>query len=82
MTDETLGTGGPSTGRALAGNLGRVGIWSPQLQWQPASRVPACLAELEELGARFEELLDEFRGGGPRRGTRQVVVSFGAVTEP
>ena len=50
MTDETLGTGGPSTGQALAGNLGRVGIWSPQLQWQPASRVPACLAELEELG--------------------------------
>jgi hypothetical protein len=38
--------------------------------------------ELEELGARFEELLDEFRGSGGRRGTRQVVISFGAVTEP
>ena len=39
-------------------------------------------AELEELGARFEELLDEFRGRGGRRGTRPVVISFGAVAEP
>jgi DNA-binding transcriptional ArsR family regulator len=37
--------------------------------------------ELEELGARFEELLDEFRGRDTRRGTRRVVVSFGAVAE-
>src|SRR3954470_8122641 len=37
--------------------------------------------ELEELGARFEELLDEFRGREERRGTRRVVVSFGAVAE-
>ena len=35
--------------------------------------------ELEELGERFEALLDEYRGRGGRRGTRTVVVSFGAV---
>ena len=38
--------------------------------------------ELEELGERFEALLDEYRGRGERRGTRGVVVSFGAVAEP
>jgi DNA-binding transcriptional ArsR family regulator len=38
-------------------------------------------SELEELGARFEELLDAFRGRGARRGTRRVVISFGAVAE-
>jgi len=39
-------------------------------------------AELEDLGARFEELLDEYRGRTSRRGTRTIVVSFGAVVEP
>lgn len=39
-------------------------------------------AELEELGERFEALLDEFRGRGARRGAHRVVVSFGAVFEP
>jgi DNA-binding transcriptional ArsR family regulator len=38
-------------------------------------------AELEELGARFEALLDEFRARDARRGSRTVVVSFGAVAE-
>jgi DNA-binding transcriptional ArsR family regulator len=38
--------------------------------------------ELEELGERFEALLDEYRGRDERRGTRGVVVSFGAVAEP
>jgi hypothetical protein len=38
--------------------------------------------ELEELGERFEQLLDEYRGRRERRGTRTVVVSFGAVAEP
>jgi hypothetical protein len=37
--------------------------------------------ELEELGERFEQLLDEYRGRNERRGTRTVVVSFGAVAE-
>ena len=39
-------------------------------------------AELEELGERFEALLDEFRGRDGRRRARSVVVSFGAVFEP
>jgi len=39
-------------------------------------------AELEELGERFEGLLDEFRGRAERRGSRQVVVSFAAIAEP
>ena len=56
-------------------------------RWRRAAQTSSATllltaAELEELGARFEELLDEFRGGGLRRGTRQVVISFGAVTEP
>ena len=38
--------------------------------------------ELEELGERYEARLDEFRGRGGRRGSRSVVVSFGAVPEP
>jgi len=38
--------------------------------------------ELETLGERFEQLLDEFRGRGERRGTRRVVISFGAAAEP
>jgi DNA-binding transcriptional ArsR family regulator len=38
--------------------------------------------ELEELGERFESLLDEFRGRDRRRGSRRVVVSFAAVAEP
>ena len=56
-------------------------------RWRRAAQTSSATllltaSELEELGARFEELLDEFRGGGLRRGTRQVVISFGAVTEP
>jgi DNA-binding transcriptional ArsR family regulator len=39
-------------------------------------------AELEELGERFEALLDDYRGRGGRRRARSVVVSFGAVFEP
>jgi DNA-binding transcriptional ArsR family regulator len=38
--------------------------------------------ELEELGERFERLLDEYRGSTGRRGARTVTVSFGAVAEP
>jgi DNA-binding transcriptional ArsR family regulator len=38
--------------------------------------------ELEEFGERFEALLDDYRGGRRRRGTRQVVVSFAALAEP
>jgi DNA-binding transcriptional ArsR family regulator len=35
-------------------------------------------SELEELGERFEALLDEYRGAA-RRGTRRIVVSFQAA---
>jgi probable F420-dependent oxidoreductase len=30
--------------------IGRVGLWSPHLQWQPASRAREAVAEFEELG--------------------------------
>jgi probable F420-dependent oxidoreductase len=39
-----------SAGRALAERLGRVGLWTRQLDIQPAERVRATVAELEELG--------------------------------
>jgi DNA-binding transcriptional ArsR family regulator len=39
-------------------------------------------AELEELGERFEALLDDLRSRPRRRGGRTVVVSLGAVFEP
>ena len=56
-------------------------------RWRRAAQTSSATleltpSELEELGERFEELLDEFRGRGTRRGTRRVVVSFGAVAEP
>lgn len=56
-------------------------------RWRRATQTSSATldlapAELEELGTRFEALLDEFRGRGARRGTRTVVVSFGAVAEP
>ena len=46
-----------------------------------AATLELTTAELEELGERFEELLDEFRGRSHRRGARTVVVSFGAAAE-
>jgi probable F420-dependent oxidoreductase len=36
--------------RAVAERLGRVGLWTRQLDKQPAERVRAAVAELEELG--------------------------------
>ena len=54
--------------------------------WRRAAQTSAATLELttrelEELGERFEALLDDYRGRGRRRGTRGVVVSFGAVAE-
>jgi DNA-binding transcriptional ArsR family regulator len=54
--------------------------------WRRAAQTSAATLELttrelEQLGERFEALLDEYRGRGPRRGSRPVVVSFGAVAE-
>jgi DNA-binding transcriptional ArsR family regulator len=56
-------------------------VWRRAVQTSSAT-LDLSPAELEELGRRFEELLDEFRGRGHRRGTRPVVVSFGAAGEP
>jgi probable F420-dependent oxidoreductase len=39
-----------TAGRALAQRLGRVGLWTRQLDIQPAERVRATITELEELG--------------------------------
>jgi DNA-binding transcriptional ArsR family regulator len=39
-------------------------------------------AQLEELGERFEALLDELRAEPPSRGAETVVVSFQAVPRP
>jgi DNA-binding transcriptional ArsR family regulator len=55
-------------------------------RWRRAAQTSSATleltpSELEELGKRFEQLLDEFRGRGGRRGTKQVVVSFGAAAE-
>jgi DNA-binding transcriptional ArsR family regulator len=47
-----------------------------------SSTLEVTTKELEELGERFEELLEEIRSRPHRRGTRRVVVSFGAVAEP
>jgi probable F420-dependent oxidoreductase len=39
-----------TAGRVLAERLGRVGLWTRQLDVQPAGRVRTTIAELEELG--------------------------------
>ena len=56
-------------------------------RWRRAAQTSSAAltlgpAELEELGERFEALIDEFRGREDRRGARPVIVSFGAVAEP
>jgi hypothetical protein len=55
-------------------------------RWRRATQTSSATleltpTELETLGERFEQLLDEFRGRGERRGTRRVVISFGAAAE-
>jgi DNA-binding transcriptional ArsR family regulator len=54
-------------------------------RWRRAAQTSSATLELtplelEELGERFEQLLDEFRGRD-RRGARTIVVSFGAAAE-
>jgi DNA-binding transcriptional ArsR family regulator len=56
-------------------------VWRRAVQTSSAT-LELTTGELEELGRRFEELLDEFRGRSRRRGVRRVVVSFGAAGEP
>src|SRR6478672_11783105 len=52
-------------------------------RWRRATQTSSATLELtpSELEERFEELLDEFRGRNDRRGTRRIVVSFGAAVE-
>ena len=55
-------------------------------RWRRAAQTSSAqlelrASELEELGERFEALLEEFRGRGVRRGTRHIAVSFGAAAE-
>ena len=55
-------------------------------RWRRAAQTSSATlaltpSELEELGERFEALLDEYRGRGERRGTKTIVVSFGAAAE-
>ena len=53
-------------------------VWRRATQTSSAS-LELTPSELAELGGRFEELLDEYRGRGERRGTRPIVVSFAAA---
>jgi DNA-binding transcriptional ArsR family regulator len=55
-------------------------------RWRRAAQTSSATleltpSELEAFGERFEQLLDEYRGRGARRGAKQVVVSFGAAAE-
>jgi DNA-binding transcriptional ArsR family regulator len=54
-------------------------------RWRRAAQTSSATLELtplelEELGERFEQLLDDFRGR-VRRGARTIIVSFGAAAE-
>jgi DNA-binding transcriptional ArsR family regulator len=54
-------------------------------RWRRAAQTSSATLELtplelEELGERFEQLLDDFRGRD-RRGARTIIVSFGAAAE-
>ena len=56
-------------------------------RWRRAAQTSSAAltltpSELEELGERFEALLDSYRGRASRRGTRSVIVNFGATAEP
>jgi DNA-binding transcriptional ArsR family regulator len=56
-------------------------------RWRTAAQTSSATleltaSELEELGERFEALLDEYRARAGRRGSRRIVLSFAAVAEP
>jgi DNA-binding transcriptional ArsR family regulator len=56
-------------------------------RWRRAAQTSSAMLELtplelEELGERYEALVEEFRNRPVRKGTRRIVVSFGAVAEP
>jgi probable F420-dependent oxidoreductase len=72
-----------AAGRVLAERLGRVGLWTRQLDVQPAEQVRASIAELEALGWRslwFWEVFgrEALTSGGMLLGaTRQMVIASG-----
>ena len=55
--------------------------WRRAVQTSSAS-LELTTKELEELGERFEALLDEYRGRETVVGRGTVIVSFGATAEP
>ena len=66
--------------RARAPSARRSATSPHRPRWRRATQTSfadarADARELEELGERFEALLDEFRGRGARRGTAQIVVA-------
>ena len=81
LRDELIGRQQQRIRDALRGEHALPPRWRRAAQTSSASLELTPL-ELEELGERFEALLDEYRGRDERRGTRRVVVSFGAVAEP
>jgi DNA-binding transcriptional ArsR family regulator len=81
LRDERVARQQPRVRDALRRELDMPPAWRRAVQTSSAS-LELTTKELEELGERFESLLDEFRGREPRRGTRTVVISFGAAAEP
>ena len=81
LRDELLGRQQQRLRDALRHEHELPAVWRRAVQTSSAT-LALTPSELEELGRRFEALLDDFRGREPRRATRQVVVSFGATAEP
>jgi len=73
-------------GRQAAARTGRVGLWCPQLQWQPAAREQEAVAELEGLGypvvwiggATGKEILAH--AGLLLAGSKRIVVATGIAS--
>jgi DNA-binding transcriptional ArsR family regulator len=79
LRDQLVARGHAAVREALDANLPPRWRRATQTSFATLELTPL---ELEELGERFEALLDAYRGRGVRRGTRGVVVSFQAVAQP
>lgn len=80
LRDELVGRQQERLRNALRREHELPAVWRRATQTSSAS-LELTPSELTELGERFEELLDEYRGRASRRGTRPVVVTFGAAAE-
>jgi DNA-binding transcriptional ArsR family regulator len=80
LRDEIVARGQQRIRNALAREHELPARWRRAAQTSSAT-LELTAGELEELGRRFEQLLAEFRGRGVRRGSRTVVVSFGATAD-